>query len=117
MTPRTDPSPRTWQVFEYSLDLVRELRSVVAEIARRDRDLPEQVRRAASSVPLNLGEGNRRCGRDRTYHLRVAAGSAEEVRAALRTAEAWGYVDAASVAPALARIDRIVAILYRATRS
>src|SRR5262249_19272894 len=77
------------------------------ELARHDSDLTAQIRRAASSVPANLGEGLRRAGRDRRYHFRVAAGSAEEVRAALRTAGAWGYVDDAALAESLALLDRV----------
>ena len=106
----------TWHVFECSLELIRSLRNVVAVLARHDPDLAAQVRRAASSVPANLGEGQRRAGRDRRYHFRVAAGSAEEVRAALRTADAWGYVESAALAEPLALLDRLGAMLYRMTR-
>ncbi|HKA91603.1 MAG TPA: four helix bundle protein [Haliangiales bacterium] len=105
----------TWHVFEVSLQLIRCLRGVVAELARHDGDLTAQIRRAASSVPANLGEGLRRAGRDRRYHFRVAAGSAEEVRAALRTAGAWGYVDDAALAEPRALLDRLGAMLYRMT--
>ena len=106
----------TWHVLEVSLELIRCLRDVVATLARYDADLAAQIRRAASSVPANLSEGQRRAGRDRRYHYRVAAGSAEEVRAALRTAAAWGYVDADTVARPLALLDRLGAMLYRMTR-
>ena len=106
----------TWHVLEVSLELIRCLRDVVLVLARHDPDLAGQVRRAASSVPANLSEGQRRAGRDRRYHYRVAAGSAEEVRAALRTAGAWGYVDADTVARPLALLDRVGAMLYRMTR-
>jgi four helix bundle protein len=106
----------TWHVLEVSLELIRCLRDVVATLARYDADLAAQIRRAASSVPANLGEGQRRAGRDCRYHYRVAAGSAEEVRAALRTAAAWGYVDADTVARPLALLDRLGAMLYRMTR-
>ena len=106
----------TWHVLEVSLELIRCLRGVVAVLGRHDADLASQVRRAASSVPANLSEGQRRAGRDRVYHWRVAAGSAEEVRAALRTADAWGYLDGDAVAQPLALLDRLGAMLYRMTR-
>ncbi len=44
--------------------------------------------------------------------LRIAAGEAREVRAALAVAGAWGYLDAAEVAPADAVADRLGGVLY-----
>ena len=55
-----------------------------------------------------LSEGRRRQGR-------VAAGSTDEVVASLRVAEAFGHLDAASIAPALGLCDRILAMLWRLT--
>jgi hypothetical protein len=43
----------------------------------------------------------------------VAAGSADEVRTALRAAVAWGDVDDAEVAEALGLLDRVLAMLWR----
>ncbi len=55
----------TFQVLEVALELVAALRTPIAAIAAKDVDLARQLRRAASSVPLNIGEGNQRCGGDR----------------------------------------------------
>jgi len=104
-----------FEAFDVSLELVRSLREVVRRIAQVDRALADQIRRAAASVPLNLGEGSRRSGRDRRHHWRVAAGSADEVRAALRVAEAWGYVEPALVAEPLNLCDRVLAMTWRLT--
>ena len=100
---------------EVSLDLVRSLRRPVAILQVRDRDLAQQIRRAASSIPLNLGEGRRRSGKDRLQHWRIAAGSAEEVRAALRVALAWGDVREGDAVQALDLVDRVLAMLWRMT--
>jgi 23S rRNA-intervening sequence protein len=54
-------------------------------------------------------------GRDRIHSWRIAAGSAEEVRASLLIAEAWGYVEPDILAPSLELLDRISAMLYRMT--
>ena len=75
----------------------------------------EQVRRAAASVSLNVSEGSRRTGKDRIHLWRVAAGSADEVAASLRVAEAFGYVQAAGTARSLALCDRVLAMLWRLT--
>ncbi len=104
-----------FEAFNVALELVHAVRGPVAAIAVRDPDLARQLRRAASSVPLNVSEGNGRRGGDRLHLWRVAAGSAREVAAALRVAEAWGHADAASIAPALALCDRMAAMLWRLT--
>src|SRR4051812_47454413 len=52
-------SMNTLEAYNVSVDLIRELRTLVPLIEREDRDLGEQIRRAASSVCLNLGEGAR----------------------------------------------------------
>ena len=100
---------------ELSLDLIRALGPVVVAIGRQDPDLARQLRRAASSVALNLGEGSERAGRDRTHCYRVAAGSHREVATALRVAGAWGYVgDLGKVSEV---VDRLAAILFRLTHA
>ena len=105
----------TFQVLEVALELVNALRAPAAAIAARDADLARQLRRAASSVPLNIGEGNQRRGGDRAHHFRIAAGSAAETATALRVAQAWGYSDGRSLEPALALCDRVRAMLWRLT--
>ncbi len=101
---------------DHSVGIVRQLRPLVASVRRHDSRLAAQLRDAGSSVALNLGEGNRRQGRDRGHLWRIASGSAEEVRTALRVAEAWGYVDAAETTAVLADIDRLQAMLWKLTR-
>jgi four helix bundle protein len=88
----------------------------VALVARRDRDLAEQLRRAATSVPSNISEGAQRTGKDRHHFYRVAAGSAAEVRTQLEVAWAWGYIDTAVIGTALALLDRVIAMLWKLTR-
>jgi four helix bundle protein len=105
----------SFDAFDVALDMIRSLRDPLAALAQRDPALAQQLRRAAASVPLNLSEGRRRQGRDRLHLWRVAAGSADEVVASLRVAEAFGHVDAPSVAPALALCDRVLAMLWRLT--
>ena len=104
-----------FEAFEVSLEMVRLLRDPIEHVAQRDSALAGQLRRAAASVPLNLSEGRRRSGKDRRHHWRVAAGSAEEVTACLRVAEAWGYLDGEQVASPLSACDRVLAMTWRLT--
>ena len=100
---------------EGSIEAIRLLAPITDRIALRDPSLADQLRRAASSVAQNLGEGRRRRGRDRAHHFRVAAGSAEEAATCLRIAEAWGYLEAADYAAAFARLDRVLALTWPLT--
>jgi four helix bundle protein len=104
-----------FQVYEVSVQLIDALRQPVAVIASHDPDLARQLRRAATSVPLNLREGNRRAGRDRLHLFRVAEGSAAEVLACLEVAAAWRYLDAVAAGPAADLADRVAAMLWRLT--
>ncbi len=75
-----------FEALELSLDAIRILRQPVKIITSRDPKLADQLRRAASSVSLNLSDGSRRVGRDRTHLWRIAAGSADDAVTALRVA-------------------------------
>ncbi len=81
-------------------------------IDKRDADLARQLRRAASSVVLNVAEGSGSFGRMRTARYRTALGSARETLACLRVAEAFGYVDAMPEA-VTQRMNRVVGTLVR----
>jgi four helix bundle protein len=78
--------------------------------------LHDQVRSAASSIPLNLAEGSRRSGKDRLHFFRIAAGSAAELRAALRVAIAWGDLREDALADAFDLLDRVRAMLWGLSR-
>ena len=105
-----------FEALEVSLEVIRHLRGLVEKIRRQDPKLAEQIRTAASSVTLNLAEGSRRGGKDRRYHFRVAAGSADEVRAALRVAEAWGYLEDRNTTQSLKLLDRLLGMLWSLSR-
>ena len=77
---------------EIAVDMIRELRRPIAEIEKADRDLGKQLRRAAASVVLNLGEGSGSTGGTRRERYRNALGSLSEVEACLSVAEAFGYI-------------------------
>ena len=102
-----------FETYEVALQLVAALRPMLDQLARRERDLADQTRRAASSVVLNLAEGARRTGRDRLHFYRIAAGSAAEVRAALAVARAWGNLE--PVAEVEVLLDRVLAMLWKLT--
>ena len=74
----------TFDAYDRSLELLRELVPVLQRLAAVDGDLAGQARRAATSVALNVAEGNRRTLKDRRNRFRIALGSAAEVASCLR---------------------------------
>lgn len=102
-----------FQASELAFEAAGGLRPAVDAIKPQDAELASQLRRAAWSMVLNLEEGTWKAGRDRTNRYRIAAGSASEVRAALRLAVAFGYVQAEAVQPTLELLDRVLAILWK----
>ena len=101
-----------FQALESSIDMIRSLRTPLGRIRRQDPDLARQLRRALASVPLNLSEGRRRAGRDRTHHWRIACGSLDEARTALRVAEALGYLRLDGMRESLELIDRVAGLTW-----
>ena len=99
-------------IYDDMLDVVRSMRSALAAIEKRDPNLARQLRRAASSVVLNVAEGSGSFGRVRTARYRTALGSARETLACLRVGEAFGYIEAMPAA-LTDRMGRVIGTLVR----
>ena len=100
-------------VLDDAIQAVEALRPLVAKIRAHDRSLAEQMRDAASSMVLNIGEAAYSDAGNQRARLSTACGSANEARVALRLAAAWGYADEADTAAADAKLDVVIAKLYR----
>ena len=103
-------------IYEVIREVLRELRGVVESVERRDPDLGKQMRRAASSVLLNVGEGKYSQGRNQAARYHTAMGSASETLACLHVAMDFGYVETADPV-LLDRLDRIIATLRSLVRA
>jgi four helix bundle protein len=102
-------------VEELSIELIEALVPVITVVQRRDRSLSDQLRRAANRVALNIGESNHSDPGNRRARLFTAAGSASEVRVALRVAVASRCAREAETALARELVDRVIAILWKLT--
>jgi four helix bundle protein len=97
------------------IEFVRRVRPVVERVRAKDQNLGDQLRRALTSVPLNVQEGSYSQGRNVKARFHDALGSAAEVRACLDVSEALGYVD--KVDDELRdSLDHIIATLHRLTQ-
>jgi len=99
------------RIYDVALSVLTEMRPVVRAIEMRDRDLARQMRRAASSVVLNIAEGSGCSGGTRRERYRCALGSAREVVACLAVARAWGYADIDGRG-----LDQVIGTLVSVTR-
>jgi four helix bundle protein len=79
------------RIHDVMLDAITTMRPMLRAIESHDRDLASQLKRAASSVVLNLAEGSGSFGGVRTQRYRTALGSARETMACLLVAERFGY--------------------------
>jgi four helix bundle protein len=100
------------RIYTVILEVLRRLRPVITEIEMHDRDLGRQLRRAATSMALNTGEGSGSSGGTRRERYRNALGSARETGACLDAALALGYVGAVDGA-LLDGLDHVQAVLVK----
>ena len=102
------------RIYDVVLEVVRGVRPLIEEIERRDRDLGRQMRRAASSVALNVSEGMYSRGRNRGARYSSALGSMRETLSCIEVGLALGYV--AEVDPRLrGQIDHVLGTLFKLT--
>ncbi len=105
-----------FQLEELSLEFIDALVPLMPRIKQRDKALEDQLRRAASSIGLNIAEAVMSDPGNKRARLHTAAGSAREAQHALRQAIVWRHVHAAEAEVALGIVRRLVAILWRMTR-
>jgi four helix bundle protein len=103
------------RIYPVCLEMVREVRPYADRVARFDRDLARQLRRASTAVPLNVAEGSGLRGGRRRMSYEIALGEAREALAGLETAEAIGYVSGIDWS-VRARLDHVIGTLVKLVR-
>ena len=101
------------RIYEVSLQVVESVSSLANRVQQHDRDLARQMRRACSSVTLNIAEGMYSRAGNRLARFHDAMGSAKETMACLQVCVAAKYLAQSQVHADLARIDHVVGGLYR----
>ncbi len=100
------------RIYTTVIEMLTMLRPVVAQIEVHDKDLARQLRRASSSIALNVSEGSGSRGGTRRERYCNALGSARETGACLDVAEALGYLGAVDEG-LRDRLDRVRATLVK----
>ena len=103
-------------VHEIAQEMISEIKPLIDSVAEHDGELAKQLRKSASSVPLNICEGAYNHKGNSRSRFHTAAGSAAETRSALRVAESWGYIARGSASEVDAKLDRILGMLWGLTR-
>jgi len=103
--------------YRCALELYRRIGRMVARFPRGEADLKGQMKRAARSVPFNIGEGVGKRSRARAAAYEVALGEAKELIVALDCVEIDGLAPIEEVVAAQDLADRISAMLTKMIRS
>lgn len=110
------PEPKQ-TALELVVAIIPLARKHVAKLRGADRHLADQLRRAVTSIALNLAEADGTRDGNRRVRLETAHGSANEAKVALRVAVAWGYLTEAEVSEVLGTIDRVGAMTWSRMRA
>ena len=112
-------SYRDLDVWQKSMDLVVDVYKLTREFPRHELyGLSDQTRRAASSVPSNIAEGNGRMyRREYAHHVSIARGSVAELSTYLEIGQRLDYVSPDVVGPRLQRADEISRMLLMLMRA
>ena len=97
------------EVWQESMALVEDIYALSKSFPREELfGLTSQLRKAAVSIPSNIGEGSRRKRRRVLLnHLDIALGSQGEVDVRLEVAKRLGFCTASDHARVQQRVDRV----------
>jgi four helix bundle protein len=94
------------------VETVALVHGLAGKVARHDRDLAQQMRRASTSAALNGSEGVWAKAGKRRSRLEDAVNSARETVMALRLAGACRYLGQSEAAAAIERLENIIPVLW-----
>ena len=96
--------------WQKGMDLVTEVYKVIAKLPDIEKfALADQIRRAVTSIPLNIAEGfgRRSSGKEFAHFIAIAQGSRCEVETQLLIAVRVGYVIQEDISKAMSRSEEV----------
>ena len=109
-------SYRDLEVYKRSYELALEIHKKSQGFPRHEQyELGSQLRRAATSIPLNIAEGFGRKGteKDFKYFLRIGLGSCNEVMVLLEMIRDLGYIEKENYEELNEKYDHVTRQIYR----
>ena len=100
------------EIYPFILETISIVRPLSERIYREDSDLGRQLRRAQSSIALNVAEASYSRGRNQAARFHSAMGSARETLACLEVAAALGQIKPVDES-LRERFNRIIDTLHR----
>ena len=105
-------------VYQCSIQFLAIATELVTELPRGSRELSDQIKRAAMSIPLNIAEGaGKRTKPDCRKYFDNARGSAMECGAAVDVCRVLKIVDEKRAQDAKDLLHRIVSMLTKLSRA
>ena len=105
------------KIYLVALAMVESVYALSRKVQRWDPDLARQMRKASSSVPLNMAEGWHARAGNRVARFDTAIQEARETSSCLDVSGAVGFLSETEVAVDLDRLDHIVATLWKLCRT
>jgi four helix bundle protein len=104
-------------VYNRAIEFLRLALRFLARLPRGEKEIRDQLKRAAMSVPLNIAEGSGKpTVADRARFYAIARGSAMECGALVDVCCVAGFLGEEEAGEAKALLGRIVAMLTRMCR-
>jgi len=100
------------KILDSLVEMVRVVHGLAGKVARHDRDLAQQMRRASTSAALNGSEGIWAKAGKRRSRLEDAVNSTRETLMALRIAGACGYLPPSEAQAAAREVDSVIRVLW-----
>ena len=105
-------SHQKFTAYRLALSFVENVQPVIRRASAQNRDLADQLKRASTSIVLNIAEGaGRSAGPDRRRFYLIARGSANECAASVELCCVIGVISRQDCAEQLNVLNRICAIL------
>lgn len=103
------------RVFQFARTLVKDIYAILVGFPKEETyGLTSQIRRAATSVLLNISEGaGRNPSKDFAHFLNIASGSANEAEAAAIIALDQGYIQEKELTEISEKIESLNNMLFK----
>jgi four helix bundle protein len=115
--PRLSFGFESLDVYHLAIQFVAQSTALIAAFPPGNSALGDQLRRAATSVPLNIAEGSGRMrSADQVRHMLIARGSALECAAIMDVCQALGLAGPSALDDARGILIRVVQMLTKMSR-